>query len=64
MASGFVPGEEVVLALAVAGEAARPDGTAMIGIPRRVVAGLPTGEVILFGRTSGTVALREPLTEN
>ncbi|MDR1513258.1 MAG: hypothetical protein LBS56_07235 [Propionibacteriaceae bacterium] len=61
---GFIPGEEVVLALAVAGEAAAADGTAFIGVPRRVVEGLPTGEVILFGRTSGTVALREPLADS
>ncbi|MDR2454696.1 MAG: hypothetical protein LBD51_09260, partial [Bifidobacteriaceae bacterium] len=62
-AAGFIPGEEVVLGLAVAGEAANPDGTAAIAIPRRVVEGLPTGEVVLFGRTSGTVALREPLQD-
>ncbi|MDR3360508.1 MAG: hypothetical protein LBO20_07675 [Bifidobacteriaceae bacterium] len=62
--AGFIPGEEVVLALAVAGEAAGADGTAFIGVPRRVVAGLPTGEVILFGRASGTVALREPLADD
>jgi hypothetical protein len=52
---GFTPGEEVVLALAVAGEAAGPDGRASIEVPRRVVAGLPTKEVVLFGRTSGTL---------
>lgn len=57
---GFVPGEDVAVAVVIAHGDAAPDGT-MRGLltPEQVVAS-PTREVILLGRVSGTVTIGHP----
>jgi hypothetical protein len=59
-AGGFQPGEEVVLAFVATAVAADPDGTARLVAPSAVLDLLPTGEVVLFGRVSGTIAVLQP----
>ncbi|WP_240191282.1 hypothetical protein [Microbacterium hominis] len=58
--TGFVPGEDVAVAVIIAHSDAAPDGTARALIPRAQLAQAPTGEVILLGRVSGTLAVRQP----
>jgi hypothetical protein len=58
--SGFVPGEDVAVAI-VAGHAdAASDGTVRILLTPDQLASSPTGEVILLGRVSGTLAVGHP----
>jgi hypothetical protein len=59
-AEGFLPGEETLLAYVAAPLAADHTGAAQTVIPAEVLDWLPTGEVILFGRRSGTIAVRQP----
>jgi hypothetical protein len=61
-AAGFQPGEEASIALVMSGTIANPQGMASFQIPRRVVESLPSREIIVFGRSSGTIAVRQPLT--
>ncbi|WP_448061394.1 hypothetical protein [Cellulomonas hominis] len=51
---GFVPGEDVAVAVIVAHSDAAPDGTARGVLARELLAASPTREVILLGRVSGT----------
>jgi hypothetical protein len=54
---GFVPGEDVAVAVIVGHSDAAPDGTARALITPEHVAGSPTREVILLGRISGTLTI-------
>jgi hypothetical protein len=54
---GFTPGEEVDVCVVVARQLAAEDGTARLRLPPAVLADHPS--VLLVGRASGTVALRE-----
>jgi len=56
-AEGFVPGEDVALALILRHSSAGPDGTARALLDREEKP-LLTGEVILLGRISGTTSVR------
>ncbi|WP_448233134.1 hypothetical protein [Microbacterium lacticum] len=58
--SGFVPGEDVAVAVIVAHAEANPDGTSRAVLDARSVAGNPTREVVLLGRISGTIAIGVP----
>lgn len=58
--SGFVPGEDVAVAVIVTHAEATPDGTSRAVLDARYVAGSPTREVVLLGRISGTVAIGTP----
>lgn len=53
---GFLPNEEIAVAVVVAHQAASPDGTAKLRLPAALLAGRP-GIVILLGRTSGTITV-------
>ena len=53
---GFLPNEEVAVAVVVAHQIASPDGTARLRLPAALLAGRP-GIVVLMGRTSGTFAV-------
>jgi hypothetical protein len=53
--TGFLPEEEVAVAVIVAHQPARADGTARLRLPPTVLAG-QQGRVVLLGRVSGTVA--------
>lgn len=55
--SGFVPGEDVAVAIIHAHSDARPDGTARALLTAEQAAAAVTGEVILLGRISGTLAV-------
>jgi len=55
---GFLPYEEVVVAVIVAHQRAEADGTARLRLPPALLAGRP-GSVVLFGRSSGAVALSD-----
>jgi hypothetical protein len=57
---GFIPGEDVVLAFIASATHADCDGGAVVQVPRSVVRALPTGEVVLFGRASGTLTVHQP----
>ena len=57
---GFVPGEDVAVAIVVAHADAAPDGTARGLIASAQLAGSPTREVILLGRVSGTMTIGHP----
>jgi hypothetical protein len=61
-ADGFTAGEEVVCGFVVVTTRADDAGRAVIDVPRGVIRALPTGEVVLFGRVSGTIAMRQPDT--
>lgn len=52
---GFAPGEEVAVAVIVARQLANENGTAQLRLPPALLADRPG--VVLFGRTSGTIAL-------
>jgi hypothetical protein len=57
---GFVPGEDVAIAVVIAHGDAAPDGT-MRGLLTAEQAGTsPTREVILLGRVSGTLTIGHP----
>ncbi|MGN6128962.1 MAG: cell wall protein [Nocardioidaceae bacterium] len=53
--AGFLPGEEVDVAVIVAHRSAEPDGTARLRLPPALAAARQ-GRVVLVGRTSRTVA--------
>lgn len=57
---GFVPGEDVAVAVVLAHSEAAPDGTARALLARDLLAGSPTREVILLGRVSGAVTVGHP----
>ena len=58
---GFIPGEPVAVAY-IAGEVpATTTGQASVLLAREVAQGLPSGEVVLFGRQSGTTIICKPL---
>lgn len=58
---GFVPGEDVAVAVVVAHAEAAPDGTARVLLTPDQLAGSPTREVILLGRVSGTTTVGHPV---
>ena len=55
--SGFVPGEDVAVAIIYAHSDASPDGTARALLTAEQAATAVTGEVILLGRVSGALAI-------
>ncbi len=57
---GFVPGEDVAIAVVIAHGDAALDGTVRGLVEARQLAGSPTREVILLGRVSGTLAIGHP----
>lgn len=57
---GFVPGEDVAVAVIVAHSDAAPDGAARGVLARELLAASPTREVILLGRVSGTLIVGHP----
>ncbi|CAM2990403.1 hypothetical protein [Skermania piniformis] len=57
---GFMPGEDVAIAVVVAHGDAAPDGTMRGLVTTEQVAGSPTREVILLGRVSGAVTIGHP----
>lgn len=57
---GFVPGEDVAVAVIVAHSDAAPDGTARGVLARELLAASATREVILLGRISGTLIVGHP----
>ncbi|MFV0432447.1 MAG: hypothetical protein ACK5LO_00475 [Leucobacter sp.] len=58
--SGFVPGEDVAVAVIISHTETAPDGIARALIDSRYLAACPTGEAILVGRISGTLVLGRP----
>lgn len=58
--SGFVPGEDVAVAVIIFHTETAPDGVARALIDSRYLAACPTGEAILVGRISGTLVLGRP----
>lgn len=61
VATGFVPGEEVAVAVILRHGSAGPGGRARALIDRAEIPDPDTAEVVLLGRISGTTAVR-PLT--
>lgn len=57
---GFVPGEDVAVAVVIAHGDAAPDGTMRGLIEAAQLAATPTREVILLGRLSGTMTIGHP----
>lgn len=57
---GFVPGEDVAIAVVIAHSDAAPDGTARALLDPDQLATSPTREVILLGRVSGTLTIGHP----
>lgn len=57
---GFVPGEDVAVAVVIAHGDAAPDGTMRGLLTAEQVAASPTREVILLGRVSGTLTIGHP----
>ena len=53
---GFLPNEEVAVAVVVAHQVASPDGTARLRLPAALLAGRP-GIVVLMGQTSGAITV-------
>ncbi|MCS5729451.1 hypothetical protein N1031_06720 [Herbiconiux moechotypicola] len=58
--SGFVPGEDIAVAVVIGHSDAAPDGTARGLLTRTQLAASPTREVILLGRVSGTLTIGHP----
>ena len=58
--AGFVPGEDVAVAVVIAHADAASDGTARGLLTRDQLAASPTREVILLGRVSGTLTIGHP----
>lgn len=58
--SGFVPGEDVAVAVIISHTETAPNGIARALIDSRYLAACPTGEAILVGRISGTLVLGRP----
>jgi hypothetical protein len=57
---GFVPGEDVAVAVVIAHGDAAPDGTVRGLLTPEQVAASPTREVILLGRVSGALTIGHP----
>ncbi|WP_245979689.1 hypothetical protein [Gryllotalpicola protaetiae] len=57
---GFVPGEDVAIAVVIAYGDAAPDGTMRGLLTADQLATSPTREVILLGRVSGTLTIEHP----
>ena len=57
---GFVPGEDVAIAVVIAHGDAAPDGTMRGLIEAAQLAASPTREVILLGRVSGALTIGHP----
>lgn len=57
-ATGFVPGEDVAVAVVLRHGSAGPDGRARALIDRTEIPGADGAEVVLLGRISGTTAVR------
>lgn len=57
---GFVPGEDVAVAVVIAHSDAGPDGAARALIAPDQLAASPTREVVLLGRVSGAVTIGHP----
>ncbi|MDN5715711.1 MAG: hypothetical protein L0G89_00605 [Janibacter sp.] len=57
---GFVPGEDVAVAVVIAHGDAAPDGTMRALLTAEQAASSPTREVILLGRVSGTLTIGHP----
>ncbi len=55
---GFISGEDIAVALIVDHTDATPDGRARALLDPQVIAAAKAGEVVLFGRVSGTIAVR------
>lgn len=58
--AGFVPGEDVAVAIIHTHIDAGSDGTARVLLTPEQLASSPTGEIILLGRISGTLVIRRP----
>ena len=58
--AGFVPGEDVAVAIIHVHSDADSDGTARVLLTPDQFATSPTGEIILFGRISGTLVIGRP----
>lgn len=57
---GFVPGEDVGIAIVIAHSDAGPDGTMRALLTAEQAAASPTHEVVLLGRVSGTLTIGHP----
>lgn len=57
---GFVPGEDVAVAVVIAHGDAAPDGTMRGLLTPEQIAASPTREVILLGRVSGALTIGHP----
>lgn len=57
---GFVPGEDVAIAVVIAHGDAAPDGTMRALLTAEQAGASPTREVILLGRISGTLTIGHP----
>jgi hypothetical protein len=57
---GFVPGEDVAVAVIITHSDAGPDGTARGLVTPDQLAASPTREVILLGRVSGSLTIGHP----
>lgn len=57
---GFVPGEDVAIAVVIAHGDAAPDGAMRGLLTAEQLAASPTREVILLGRVSGTLTIGHP----
>jgi len=57
---GFVPGEDVAIAVVITHGDAAPDGTVRGLVTADQLAASPTREVILLGRVSGTLTIGHP----
>jgi hypothetical protein len=60
---GFASGELVAVCVVVTDIPTLADGTAVIELPASYVRELPTGEIVLVGRSSGTLAVRTPAAQ-
>ncbi|MCL1900592.1 MAG: hypothetical protein FWG11_08810 [Promicromonosporaceae bacterium] len=58
---GFIPGEPIAVAYIAGDVPAASNGQAHVLLSRKLLADLPSGEVVLFGRQSGTAAVCKPL---
>ena len=59
--TGYQPGEEAAIAFIMAGTQVDATGQVSFQIPRRLVESLPSGEIIIWGRTSNVVTAVDPL---
>lgn len=59
---GFLPGEQVCIAVVVAARDADADGRAALPLPAPLLERLPS-TLVLLGRTSGTVVIHDPAAD-